>query len=605
MSSTPPAATNPFPAASSAAPALGPAAPVETAPSAIIAEGPTIARIIGFLGLFLTVLGVVVVVTTRAIGPRWVPEGVGFLSAGLGLALMLYHAISDSEQEVRRMYGMLAGGLLVFAVAFSLVPGPFDAPSDKRTVGYYLLPWGFGAGLVSLLFAIPFTRYETHEKFRHGALTALLIIGGALAVGPLVAGIANPDFLAGTGLALALLGLGFLSAYLNQTDTSEGFGYAVAVMLGVVGALALFYAFGRTVFPTVLYDGPSELRNPNQALDKWKVLGRVLVILAGLGAAAYAAIGRLPLLVRLGLAGAGVVTAGVFITASFTAPVAVPPQPFLVPGGLILGSLGLLYLAISVGICSESQFVTLTRRELSAYFFSPIGYFVLGGMLAAQWFGYLTFFETLVLAGRQGQMLPEPIIPRYFYNLVPVMCVVLQVPALTMRLMAEEWRTGSLEVLLTSPVSEAPVILSKFLATWIFFLICWLPAGLFLIAIRMEAGQPFDYRPLLSFYFALAVCGATFVAIGLFFSTITSSQIVAAVLTFAVMLFLMFCHFLKDMNVGFGVLSKQFFTRLSYIDLWLESSKGQLPIREILVWASAAVFMLFLSVKVLETRKWK
>ena len=85
-----------------------PAAPAETAPSAMMVEGPTFARFIGFVGLFFMVLGTVVIVSTRALGPRWVPEGVGFLSAALGLTLMLYHAVTDGEQEVRRMYGVFA-----------------------------------------------------------------------------------------------------------------------------------------------------------------------------------------------------------------------------------------------------------------------------------------------------------------------------------------------------------------------------------------------------------------------------------------------------------------------------------------------------------------
>ncbi len=69
-------------------------------------------------------------------------------------------------------------------------------------------------------------------------------------------------------------------------------------------------------------------------------------------------------------------------------PVRTSPPPFLVPAGLILIGIGLAYLAVSLGICSDNQFITLTRRELSAYFLSPIGYLVLGGMLLIQWIGY-------------------------------------------------------------------------------------------------------------------------------------------------------------------------------------------------------------------------
>src|SRR5207302_1511061 len=150
-----------------------------------------------------------------------------------------------------------------------------------------------------------------------------------------------------------------------------------------------------------------------------------------------------------------------------------------------------------------NPFVTLTRRELSSYFMSPIGYLVLGGMAVAQWIGYWEFVARLEAASRRGGGLPEPIVQFYIVALFPVIALTLQVPALTMRLLAEEKRTGSLEVLLTAPVTERAVVLSKFLATWVFFLLTWVPAALFLVALRVEGGQAFDYKPLLSFYIAL------------------------------------------------------------------------------------------------------
>src|SRR5262249_54756937 len=150
---------------------------------------------------------------------------------------------------------------------------------------------------------------------------------------------------------------------------------------------------------------------------------------------------------------------------------------------------------------------------------------------------------------------------------------------------SEEKRTGSLEVLFTAPVNEWPVVLSKFFATWFFFLLCWLPAGLFLIAVRAEAGQGFDYRPLLSFYAALAVCSAAFIASGVFFSAITSNQIIAAVLTFMVMLAFVIIYFVIHRVDNLAPALQAFLTRLSFIDLWIQSLDGQLPVRDILVWA--------------------
>jgi ABC-type transport system involved in multi-copper enzyme maturation permease subunit len=567
----------------------------------MIAEGPMLARLLGFIGLFAFVLGAVVVVTTRALGPRWVSESYGFLSAGLGVALMLYHAVSDGEQEVRRMYGGLAIGLLVVSLVSVLLPGPFEGAT--KTMGYYFLPWGLAAGLLSLLFVVPYTRHETDEFLRSIVTYGMLGVGATLCVGVVAFGLRNQDFLAGKGLALGLLGLGFVCAYLSQVETAEGIGFMVAFALGAVGAAVAFYAFGRTVFPTVLHEGPSVLRKANQALDYWRVAGRALVILTFLALVALGALGKFPAWLRGSLAVVGLIGAGVFVAASLGTQLSIQPQPFLVPGGLILGGLGLAYLVVALGICSDSLFVTLTRRELSAYFLSPIGYLVLAGMVVAEWLGYQEFTAELAAESVTGGV-PEPIVRGYIVALFPIFALTLMVPALTMRLVAEEKRTGTLEVLLTAPVSEWVVILSKFVATWAFFMLCWLPAGLFLIALRLEGGQEFDYRPLLGFYIALAASGAGFVAMGLFFSVLTKNQIVAAVLTFVGMVGFLAFAILRRVDIGLGQTAQLFMGKLSYITLWLETLNGQLPVRDVILWASLAVFFLFLSIKVLETRRW-
>src|SRR5260370_40137114 len=97
----------------------------------------------------------------------------------------------------------------------------------------------------------------------------------------------------------------------------------------------------------------------------------------------------------------------------------------------------------------------------------------------------------------------EPIVQHYVFGFIPVVLLIFMVPILTMRLLSEEKRTGTLEVLLTVPVNETTVVMSKFLAALIFFLLAWLPWGLFLIALRIQDGKPFDFLPLLSFLLAL------------------------------------------------------------------------------------------------------
>lgn len=595
--------------------------PVETAPSAVLTEIPTFARFIGFGGLFLLVLGAVAVITNMYVGPRWIGPGWGYMFALSGLALMLYHAVRDGEQEVRRMYGMLAVVWLVLAIGAAVVPGPvFESAKDKKS-GFNLVPWGVGFGILSLLFTVPFTRHETEEKYKNAAEKGLLIVGGLLAVisllgpvlGELVPALARQsrifqaDFLAGPGVILGVLGLAFLCAHLTQTDTSEGAGYWIAFAVGATGAAVVVYAIGRAVVPTVLFEGPAVLRKPNGALDTWRVVGRVIVVLFFAGVAGLAAVRRFPQWLRITLGVVGGLGVAVFALGSYQSTlVHNPPTPSLVPGGLILICLGTVYLAVALGICSDNQFIALTRRELSSYFLSPIGYLVLGGLVLIQWIGYRTFIVTLLRAGQAGQPIQEPIVSDYFFALLPVIALLLQIPFLTMRLISEEKRTGSLEVLLTAPVNEAPVVLSKYLATWLFFLLSWLPSGLFLVALRYEVDQPFDYRPLLSFYVALAAQGLAFVGLGLFFSSMTRNQIVAAVLTLVGMLFFLVCFFIRNEQTSLGLPTfvQTVLGRLSFIHMWAEALEGRLPLRDVMIFGSLGVLFTFLSVKILEARKW-
>jgi ABC-type transport system involved in multi-copper enzyme maturation permease subunit len=210
-------------------------------------------------------------------------------------------------------------------------------------------------------------------------------------------------------------------------------------------------------------------------------------------------------------------------------------------------TLGVVYAALAIGVCSERQVVVLTRRELSGYFYSPIAYLVLLGMTLVGWVMYW-FFAFSLLADPLNPH-PEPIVREYIVALVPVMCVVFVVPVLTMRLLSEEWRTGTIEVMLTAPVDEVVVVISKFIAALVFYLVLWVPWGLFLVALRYEGGQPFDYLPLLSFYVTLVCSGAAFVAMGLFFSSLTRNQIIAAVLTFMGMMFMLGFFLLRQLDL--------------------------------------------------------
>jgi ABC-2 type transport system permease protein len=115
-------------------------------------------------------------------------------------------------------------------------------------------------------------------------------------------------------------------------------------------------------------------------------------------------------------------------------------------------------------------------------------------------------------------------------------------------------------------------------------------------------GSDFDYRPLLSFGVIILVTGSAFIAMGLLFSSLTRDQIASGVLTFAGMLTLTLVFLMhNNLRGGYALVLKH----MSYINLWIESLQGKLVVRDLLFPLSLTVFCLFLTVKVLESRKWK
>jgi ABC-type transport system involved in multi-copper enzyme maturation permease subunit len=249
--------------------------------------------------------------------------------------------------------------------------------------------------------------------------------------------------------------------------------------------------------------------------------------------------------------------------------------------------------------------VVLTRRELGAFFYSPMAYFVLIAVSLMAWWGFLLFINRLIpdSFGRTDRVM-EPVVRYYFQTWIPIFVNLLAVPMLTMRLLSEEQRSGTLEVLLTAPVSETAVVLSKFLAALVMYVVVWVPFGGFLLSIPLSGGAGFDYRPLLSFFVGLLVIGASFISMGLFFSGLTRNQIVSMVLAVAGMITLTFLAVAKDLVTPGGA-AEAVLTHVSYLEVWGSTLEGRLVPNNLLFFLSSTIVWLFLSVKVLEARKWR
>jgi ABC-2 type transport system permease protein len=576
---------------------------VEYAPSAVRDETPSLLRITcGFGGLFFSTLGVATLVMAP-MGRGFFDVGWGYLFLAVGVCLSVIHALRDGDYEVRRLYGGAGGLLLIAAVIVGVFPAKPDEAS-AAVAGQLLMPYGALLGLLSLLFLTAFARHETAEPFMTWVRLVLLGTGGLLVVAAVLIGIVQPTLMAGSGAVLGLLGLAFLFSYFTLNDATVGMGYKAVLGLGIVGVVAVAYALGRSLFPYVLHDGPSVLRKASQQFDAWFIAGRVFMIFLGLSLLLVLLKKNWMLWVRAGVAGFGLVFAAVYIVGSFSRTVAVEPPPYFIPGGLVLLLLGLAACALAAGLVLDSPLVVLTRRELASFFTSPVGYIVLLGNALVASVTYLMFIGALYSPGGLSGTL-EPIVTMYWgLSMGAAFTTPVLVAAITMRSFSEERRANTIEVLLTAPVQEWEVVLSKFAAALAFFMLCWVPAGLYLVVLRYAGGKPFDFRPVLSYYLAMLACGVSFVGLGNFISSLTRNQIIAAVLTFAALFAMLLTATRESFREVLGAGFIEFLGKFDYFQLWNVALSGQLLVPQVFVHVSLGVFWLFLTMKVLEFRKW-
>jgi ABC-2 type transport system permease protein len=250
--------------------------------------------------------------------------------------------------------------------------------------------------------------------------------------------------------------------------------------------------------------------------------------------------------------------------------------------------------------------LSLLRREFSAYFLSPIAYVVLAVFLAVT--GHL-FYLTLVqltAAGPKGVEYPMQLMlgdEKFWlvYLFIP--------PLLTMRLFAEERSTGTLEMLMTAPLHDWQVVLSKYLACFLFYVVLWLPTLAYLPVLLNWDWHTreihIDSWPVVASYLGLALAGAMFLALGLFVSSLVRSQMVAALLALFLSLgFIVVGIWRPEMDTGSLLYRVLFFFSVP-LHFARDFSRGIIDTRHLVLYVSVALFCLFLTVRSLESRRWR
>jgi ABC-type transport system involved in multi-copper enzyme maturation permease subunit len=490
--------------------------------------------------------------------------------------------LREDEPSVARLVGGLGAFLIVVgaaSLARALAVGVGARP-PLLGVGWAFLFLVVGVG--GLLFHAAFDR-DIQFRRVYAAFAGL-----CLAVGAFLCFLPHPKIgdLFGPGFLCMALALPFFLTF-HRNETEPGLRNVVELTLGVTGVvLAAVGLFGGSLRASFLL--------PTGLLLACLGLAYLVAFVAARGIS-----DDLGFWGALALGAAGLLAVGAALVRSF-----VVGKTFFMPQGALLLVVGAVYALVSAGLWSERPVVAMMRRELGAFFYSPIAYLTLFGFTLIAWIQYWFFVQSLLPSpmGRRSPVI-EPIVRDYVGSWLPIFFNLLVVPILTMRLLSEERRSGTLEVLLTAPVNETQVVLSKFFAAVIMYVVTWLPFLLFLAAIPLGGGGPFDYRPLLSFFVGLIVTGAAFCGMGLFFSSLTKNQIAAVVLTFAGMIALTAVQVARNFVTPEGGWDKVL-THLSYLEVWTNTLEGRVVLRNLLFYISMAIFWPFLTVKVLEARKW-
>lgn len=247
-----------------------------------------------------------------------------------------------------------------------------------------------------------------------------------------------------------------------------------------------------------------------------------------------------------------------------------------------------------------SAFLTLWRKELTTYFLSPIAYIVMIFFLVVM--GAIFSLLVSVLAdGPEGVTVMNLLFGSPFFW----MTMLVLVPVLTMRLFAEEKKSGTIETLMTAPVSDTAVVLAKFAGALSFYIFMWLPTAFYIFILWFFSADmlPPDPGPMLGGYLGALLVGMFYLSIGVCSSALTSNQIVSAIITFAVMIILFLAGLLD--YVAHGEWVRQVSAYLSSYSHMLEFSRGTIDSRPVVYYLSGTALLLFTTVKIVEARNWK
>ncbi len=251
--------------------------------------------------------------------------------------------------------------------------------------------------------------------------------------------------------------------------------------------------------------------------------------------------------------------------------------------------------------------LAIFKKEIRLYFSSPIAYVILTIFTLISGYFFYSIFAFFNLVSMQAAMNPmmardlnvtDGVLRPLFQNVSVIMLLLM--PLLTMRLFAEEKRSGTIELLLTYPVRDGEVLLGKYAAALALFA---LMLGLTLLYPGMVTYfAPMEPGPVLTGYLGLFLLGAAFLALGILASSLTENQVVAAVGTFGALLIFWVLGWTTDFA---GPRLSAILAHLSVLDHFENFAKGVVDTRDVIYYLNFALLCLFLTLRSLESKRWR
>jgi len=245
---------------------------------------------------------------------------------------------------------------------------------------------------------------------------------------------------------------------------------------------------------------------------------------------------------------------------------------------------------------------TLVRRELATYFVSLIGYVLIAAVLFL-----LGICFCLTLNALNREPLEMPITELFYDTMFFWLILLLVTPVITMRSFAHEKFSGTFETLMTTPVGDWQVVLAKFTGAFVFYALTWLPLLGCLYALRRYTNDSgaMDLGPVGGTFLGILLLGGLYISIGCFASSLTRSQIIAAMISFAIGITLFLMSFAAMGAPTLASWQVRALDQVSMLAHMRDFVRGVVDTRHVTFYLSGTAFFLYLTHKVVESRRWK